>query len=156
MAEKHGNTALEQRLEQALAENAQMRQDMAAMRETLDRLAGRVGEQPTMLEQQKADQEAFEHHKKWAMLSAQEKSQLVANQLYGPSTGTTPYECQLVYLPRRTGGASGGVETPPSEFPRVRLHAHNDHEARALYQSLCGINRFDQDVCKLECASVAA
>lgn len=144
---------LEQRLEQVLAERDQMKAEMASLRETLDGLAGRVGVKAAPLEQPTLVSEEF---KRWAQLSAQEKTQLVANDLYGPSEGTKPYECQLVYLPRRSGGLNGVAETPPSEHPRVKLHAHNEPEAKALYLSLCGITSFKHDVCQLECAPVAA
>lgn len=150
-AEAQGTKSLEARLLDALTENAQMRAEMATLRQTVDQLAGRVGEKVAPIEPPTL---VSEEYKKWAMLSAQEKSQLVADQRYGPSEGTRPFELQLVYQPRRV--LNGVPEVPPSEWPRIKLHAHNEHEAKALYQELCGITGFSQEMSKLECRELAA
>ena len=119
------------------------------MRQTLGELSGRLNAPP-----REAETLIPEEYKAWASLSAQEKTQLVADRLYPVATGTAPFEVQLVYAqPRVLNGVS---EPKHNDYPRVRLHAHNDHEAKALYQSLCGITGFDQNHATLECQPVAA
>ena len=133
-------TTLEQRLEQLLERDARREAEMEALRARLDELTGRAApEAPTLIP---------EDYKAWAALSAQEKTQLVADRLYGPAEGLRPFDVQLVYHPRR--GATGKEEPRHSEQPRVRLFARGDAEAGALYQSLCGISGYSAEEARLE------
>jgi hypothetical protein len=88
-------------------------------------------------------------YRHWVELTAGQKTQLVATARFPPAPGTAAFDVQLCYLPRRSLG--GGTETPPSEHPRARLHAHNEAEARALYLDLCGIRSHDPEVTELVC-----
>jgi len=84
-----------------------------------------------------------EDFKKWASLSATEKTQLAADKAYPPEQGLRPWQVQLVYQPDANG------EVRPSEFPQTKIHARSEHEARAFYQALCGITGYDQEMCEL-------
>ena len=88
----------------------------------------------------------------WYELDAQKKSQLVADEKCPAGPGKRGYELQLTYNPRHDP-ATGQKKSRPSEYPRLKLHAHNEPEARALYNDLCGIKSHDQEVTTLECVA---
>jgi len=84
-----------------------------------------------------------EEFRRWAELPAEAKTQLVADEKYGPDKGPQVFEIQLVYLVKKD--QSGKKERPYSEYPKVRLHAHSVHEAEAYYRELCGITSNNPD-----------
>jgi hypothetical protein len=148
MAEKIPVADLAARIEQLLERDARREAEMQSLRLTLDALAGRPREPETLIP---------ESYKAWAALSAEEKTQLAADKRWPPAQGTRPFEVQLVYVKPVKMLSDDGPERPrDSEWPRVRLQAHNDAEARALYLELCGITGFSHDVSRLEAVALAA
>ena len=131
---------LERQVQLLLEQGARRDAEMEALRAEIALLRAPA---PPPLTEIEAD------YRRWAALSAREKSQLAADRLHPPDASTRPFAVQLLYHPRRS--PTGQVEAPPSDFPRLSINAHSDPEARAFYQTLCGIQSFDNQVTYLEC-----
>jgi hypothetical protein len=82
------------------------------------------------------EQESIARHerlKAWNALSCRDRTQHIANDKWPERPGTQRY--------------SVCIASPlAAEHPTITLFAHGEHEARALWMELCGVQRTEHDV----------
>lgn len=92
------------------------------------------------LEDRDRERLKFETFKSWAALSAQEKSQLKADEAYRADLGRLPlWEVQLVQV-KEEGQAAREIG-----WPLLKIPGNSREEAVARYSQLCGINGLAAD-----------
>lgn len=102
------------------AEIEAMRTERAQERAEVNLLRAQVQRYEDTAKETEAQKQAHAEFLAWVALSAEQKTQLVADKKFGGDTGDV-WEVQL------------------QEHPRVRLRAHGEYEAVGKYNELCGI-----------------